>query len=302
MQQSLLASAPAIRLFSLLMFLIIGMLVAVAFVSVLMSTVGESVQSSLWMFYVSVFIQGICLFVLPTYFALIVTGAKPIPYLKLNEKTEIGKKIVFGLLTFFAVYVFVLFLTHWNRAIELPESMHVIEQWMRTKEDAAMATTQRILSVQTIGKLLMNILIIGVVAAVAEEIIFRGALQQFLHEWTRNGHVAVWVSAAIFSAVHLQFFGFFPRLVLGALLGYLFLYTRNLWVPIFVHFFNNAMILIVNYVWRDSEWLKNSEKITITLTFALLAIVSLALTVLIFRQYIKKNDTNSTYHSVERHF
>ncbi|MDR0333151.1 MAG: CPBP family intramembrane metalloprotease [Dysgonamonadaceae bacterium] len=284
------AATPAVKIFYLFIFLIPCTIVAVVSIGLITMVIGKSEQSGLWTLYASMFVQGVCMFVLPVYFALKATNSQPITYLKLNKNERLDEKILFGLFVFFAAYVFVLFLTHWNKTIELPESMRGIEQWMHTKEDMAIATTERLLSVQTIGELLMNILIIGVVAAVAEEIIFRGALQQFLQEWTRNGHIAVWISAFIFSAVHLQFFGFFPRLVLGALLGYLFLYTQNLWIPIFVHFFNNTLVVIVNYFWKNAEWLKNTEKIEITPTFFVLAMVSLATTILLFHKFRKSEN------------
>jgi membrane protease YdiL (CAAX protease family) len=302
------AVTPAVRLFYLFIFLIPCTIAAIVSVGLIMMVMGKSEQLVLYSFYAGMFIQALCVFILPVYFTLKATNSPPITYLKLNKNERLDKKILFGLLVFFTGYVFVLFLTHWNRAIELPESMRGIEQWMRAKEDMAMATTERLLSVQTIGGLLMNILIIGVVAAVAEEIIFRGALQQFLQEWTRNGHVAVWISAFIFSTIHFQFFGFFPRLVLGALLGYLLLYTQNLWIPIFVHFFNNTLIVVVNYFWKNAEWLKNTETIKITPPFAILAVISLIVTILLFQKfrknenskalYSQENDTNSTYNSI----
>jgi membrane protease YdiL (CAAX protease family) len=289
MRQFFPAATPAVRLFYLLIFLIPCTIAAVVSIGLITMAMGKSEQSGLWTLYASMFVQATCMFVLPVYFALKATNSPPVTYLKLNKNERLDKKILFGLFVFFAAYAFVLFLTHWNKAIELPKWIHGIEQWMRTKEDMAMVTTERLLSVQTIGELLMNIFIIGVVAAVAEEIIFRGALQQFLQEWTRNGHVAVWISAFIFSAIHFQFFGFFPRFVLGALLGYLFLYTQNLWIPIFVHFFNNTLVVIINYFWKDAEWLKNAETIKITPTFTVLAMVSLAVTILLFQKF-RKNE------------
>jgi membrane protease YdiL (CAAX protease family) len=295
MRPILSTATPAAKIFYLCILLIPCALVASTLIFFIMNTAGESAQTTLWAFYASMLIQGTVLFILPAYLVIAMTNAQPIAYLKLNRDKRIGCKMLFGILTFVAIYAFVLFLVHWNRGIELPESMHAIEQWMRAKEDAAMKTTGRLLSVQTVTELIMNILIIGVVASVAEEIIFRGALQQFLQEWTRNGHVAVWITAFIFSTVHFQFFGFFPRLVLGALLGYLFLYTRNLWVPIFVHFFNNVLVVIVNYIWRDSEWLKNAESIEITPTFAVWAIVSIGITVWLFAVYVKRNSQNTQH-------
>jgi membrane protease YdiL (CAAX protease family) len=89
---------------------------------------------------------------------------------------------------------------------------------------------------------------IAVLAAVGDELIFRGLLQRLFQEWTRNVHLAVIISALIFSAFHLQFYGFFGRFVLGLILGYLFVWTGSLWVPIVVHFFNNAMAVIISFL------------------------------------------------------
>jgi hypothetical protein len=91
-------------------------------------------------------------------------------------------------------------------------------------------------------------MMVAVLAAIGEELIFRGLLQRLFLEWTRNVHVAVFISAFIFSAFHLQFYGFFGRLVLGLILGYLFVWTGSLWVPIAVHFVNNAMAVIVSFL------------------------------------------------------
>ena len=282
-------ATPATKMLFLCILLIPCLFLATAFIFLIMNAAGESAYTTLWAFYASMFVQGVILFILPSYVVIAMTNSQPIAYLKLNQNERIGNKLLFGLLAFVGAYFFVLFLTHWNKGVQLPESMYAIEQWMRAKEDTAAATTERLLSVQTIGKLLMNILIIAVVVSIAEEIIFRGALQQFLHEWTRNGHAAVWISAFIFSVVHFQFFGFFPRLVMGALLGYLFWYTRNLWIPIFVHFLNNAFILIMNYIGRGTEWFDSISNITITPTLIVLALISLVFTIQLFRLYQLKS-------------
>jgi hypothetical protein len=108
-----------------------------------------------------------------------------------------------------------------------------------------------------------------------------------MEKW-RSRHLAVWVTSLIFSLVHFQFYGFLPRLFLGALLGYLFLYTGNLWIPILFHFINNATVLVMNYFWRDAGWFIRLDDISITLPFIAGAVASALLTFLLFSTYSKK--------------
>jgi membrane protease YdiL (CAAX protease family) len=203
------------------------------------------------------------------------------------------EKVILALLLFLFSYLFASFLSQWNKGISLPQSLSGIEQAMRSMEDAALETTDLLLSVDTIGGLLLNLLIVAGFAALSEELFFRGALQQLLQEKFRNGHAAVWVAAFIFSIVHFQFYGFLPRLFLGALLGYLFLYTRNLWIPILFHFINNATVLVISYFWRDAGWLRKMEEMPVTLPFVAGAVASLLLTFLLFWSYNKKTATRS---------
>ena len=111
----------------------------------------------------------------------------------------------------------------------LPESMKGIEEFMRMMEDAALETTNLILSRKSLSALFLNIIVIAGFAAISEELFFRGALQQFIQEKFKNGHIAVWLTALVFSIIHFQFYGFLPRLFLGAILVYLFIYTKNLY-------------------------------------------------------------------------
>jgi membrane protease YdiL (CAAX protease family) len=79
-------------------------------------------------------------------------------------------------------------------------------------------------------------------------LLFRGLLQRLIREWLGNVHVAVFISAFLFSALHMQFFGFLPRMMLGIMFGYLFVWTGSLWVPVFAHFVNNGSAVVVSYL------------------------------------------------------
>ena len=94
---------------------------------------------------------------------------------------------------------------------------------------------------------MVNILIIAVIPALGEELLFRGVIQQLFLKWNGKVHLSIWLTAFIFSAVHMQFLGFFPRLILGAVLGYMLVWSGSLWLPIIAHFTNNAFAVVVTY-------------------------------------------------------
>jgi membrane protease YdiL (CAAX protease family) len=126
---------------------------------------------------------------------------------------------------------------------------------------------------------LSNLFFIAVIASIAEEVFFRGVLQQLLSKHFKNEHVGVWLTAIVFSLMHLQFYGFLPRVMLGAMLGYLFVFTRNLWIPILIHFLNNALVVTFNFFLRDNALYKVIEDPSFNTPFVLLGISSLFLTV-----------------------
>ena len=139
-----------------------------------------------------------------------------------------------------------------NGRIQLPESLASIEQKMRAMEEAATALTERFLEADNIGGLLINIGLMALLPALAEEFSFRGTLQQILEnrksKITNRSHIAIWLTAVVFSAVHMQFYGFVPRMLMGAMFGYVFVWTGSLWVPVIMHFVNNGMAVIAYYI------------------------------------------------------
>jgi membrane protease YdiL (CAAX protease family) len=127
-----------------------------------------------------------------------------------------------------------------NQKMHLPEWLKPLEQWMREKEDLAARTTVMLLTVRQPYDFVVNLIMIAIVPAIAEELMFRGGVQRSLMKMFNNPHVAIWITAIIFSAIHMQFFGFFPRMFLGALFGYIYVWTKSLWYTIFAHFLNNG--------------------------------------------------------------
>lgn len=153
-----------------------------------------------------------------------------------------------GILVMFISLPTINLLTSWNENIQLPASLAKIEEVFKTMEETAAELTEQMLNVNTIGGLIINLLVIALIPAIGEELTFRGVIQQFLTKTCKNAHVAIILSAAIFSAIHFQFYGFLPRMVLGVFLGYFFYMTKSLWTSIIMHFANNALAVTAYYL------------------------------------------------------
>ena len=138
-------------------------------------------------------------------------------------------------------------LTTWNENLSFGKNLTWLEDWIKSLEETAKAATEKMLNVDTIGGLLLNMVVVALIPAVGEELTFRGVLQQSLTR-KMNPHVAIILSAAIFSFIHFQFYGFLPRLFLGILLGYMFYITGSLWTSITMHFVNNGTAVVLYYL------------------------------------------------------
>jgi len=136
----------------------------------------------------------------------------------------------------------------WNGAMELPEIFSGMEKWMRDKEDQLSVMTAFLTEYDQFGQLLIALFVVVLLPALGEEVLFRGIIQTRLSQQWGNIHLAIWVSAAIFSAIHFQFYGFLPRMMLGALFGYLYYWTGNLKVAVLGHFVNNGFVLVMMYL------------------------------------------------------
>lgn len=135
----------------------------------------------------------------------------------------------------------------WNANLKLPAYFRDIEMWAREREDLAALITKFLTTFSSPEEFILAFIVIAVLPGIGEELVFRGLLQRNLHAATKNIHSAIWVSAILFSAFHLQFFGFVPRILLGALFGYLYYWSGNLWISIFAHFFNNGFMVVMMY-------------------------------------------------------
>ncbi|WP_341227867.1 CPBP family intramembrane glutamic endopeptidase [uncultured Arcticibacterium sp.] len=135
-----------------------------------------------------------------------------------------------------------------NEGMKFPEALSGLESFFKTMEDSLAEVTEYLTTFDSFIKMLVGFIVIAVVAGVGEEFIFRGLIQRKLYKGLKNPHLAIWVAAFIFSAIHMQFYGFLPRLMLGALFGYFYFWTGNIWVPIVAHIFNNGFAVVMFYL------------------------------------------------------
>ncbi|TYR37284.1 CPBP family intramembrane metalloprotease [Sphingobacterium phlebotomi] len=157
------------------------------------------------------------------------------------------KTYTLGILFLFAFAPCMSLISEWNANMRLPEIWRGIEEWMRAKEDEMTLLTESIVMTTAWDRLLLNIVVMAILPGIGEELFFRGALQQIGTRIFKNEYVAVWIVALVFSAIHVQFYGFFPRLLLGVFFGYLVVWTRNIWTAVVAHFVNNSMVVILAF-------------------------------------------------------
>ncbi|GAA4929123.1 CPBP family intramembrane glutamic endopeptidase [Mucilaginibacter defluvii] len=140
-----------------------------------------------------------------------------------------------------------------NAKLALPEFLKGVERWMRQSENDTNRMIEAVLQTDTVGHFIISILIVAILPAIGEEFMFRGCLQTIFGQWTGNKHAAIWITAFIFSAMHLQFFGFLPRLMLGALFGYMAAYSGSIWPGVLAHFINNGAAVVATYLYQNKK-------------------------------------------------
>jgi membrane protease YdiL (CAAX protease family) len=183
------------------------------------------------------------------------------------------------------------FLVYWNSHLVLPSALAPLEQWMREMETQLMELTRFLTDFQSISELLAGILVIGVLTGIGEEVFFRGVIQPKLQGYLRSPHWGIWLTAIIFSAIHVQFYGFLPRLFLGALFGYMYHYTGSLIYPILAHILNNSLALLEAYLSNQGHLSIDMESTdTVSIPAALGGFLVLSLGFLYFKKVNRVKD------------
>jgi len=188
--------------------------------------------------------------------------------------------ILLTLVMMVSVIPFINYLAEINMRMEFP--IEVIDRLLRSLEGEAEKIMRAFTATRSLWGLLVNLLMIGILAAVGEELIFRGLLQRLLINLVKNVHVAIIITAILFSAFHFQFFSFLPRFVLGIVLGYLMFLGRSIWFPIIAHFVNNAMGVVYYYFNSRGSADNMLEEIGTSTMMPITALISLLLFAVFF--------------------
>ena len=206
------------------------------------------------------FFQSTAMFLLPPLCVAYLWSQEPMKWLKVSEFQSFKFSGIAILLMLVALPAINL-LSYWNQQMSLPAFLEPLEQWMKTSEESAKVLTEQFMHATTFGGLIINILLMALLPALGEELTFRGVLQRLLtpritssSPYRQTPHIAIWCSALLFSAIHLQFYGFVPRMLMGALFGYMLVWTGSLWIPILMHFTNNAMAVLLYFVSLRAGW------------------------------------------------
>ena len=263
-------------IFSLLSFLVVHLLSGVAFGNISSIVDNLGTEENVAFVKVLLFMNSFGLFVIPPLLYCFIYRFPIIDFFRLKELRTIQLLQILFLL-------FVLFLPILNFTVELNKLMHLpdwlsgLEGWMRSAEGGATEKTDALLNMLTYVDLFINILLIGVLPAVGEELAFRGVLQQTLIGKSENPHWGIWGAAFLFSFIHFQFFGFLPRLLLGAFFGYLFYWSKSLWLPILGHFINNTSAVLISFYLKENGMGEKLEEIGTSEETTYFPIVSIVL-------------------------
>ena len=231
-------------------------------------------------------LQTIGLFVLPPFIFAYFINRNPKSYLNLDKKSSIEIYLLAGFAMLLALPI-INFFADINSKMNLPDFLSGVENWMRDKEVTAEELTKIFVYTENFPGFLLNLFMIAILPAIGEELIFRGVIQKLFTEAFNNVHWGVIIASILFSAFHLQFYGFIPRMLLGLFLGYLFVWSKNIWIPIFAHFVNNGAAVTAYYLLDEETVTKNLEEVGTTadtLIYTLLSIIVVSILIMTFRK------------------
>jgi len=181
----------------------------------------------------------------PLIFIQFVLKAKIISFFQLPEQPL--RPVLMAVVILFCFMVANSVIIEWNQGLQMPESLSAFEQWAQAKESQLKELTEYLTTFSGIGEYLVALIVIALIPAVGEELVFRGLIQRLLGKAFKNHHLAIWLSAIVFGVFHLQFYGVIPRILLGALFGYLYYWSGFLSLAMVGHFINNGLTLTLLY-------------------------------------------------------
>ena len=227
-------------------------------------------------------------FVFPSLIAAYLFSGDYKNYLKIDTPIQTSV-VLWAALSMFVAIPCLDFIAYYNQQIHFPEYLKPLEVTLRTQEENMTVLSEAMMQMNSLWDLILGIVVVAIFAAIGEEFLFRGVFQNIFGRFIRNKHWVIWIAATVFSLAHFQFFGFIPRLLLGAYLGYLLYFTKNIWVPVVAHFTNNFIIIMCYWIFRDKpEQLEKIDNVSAGSSWWL-ALVSLIIFVIIFVKIRKES-------------
>lgn len=261
--------------------LVLGLFIVALSVSLLNAIPGLDKVPALW---ISTIVQDLFVFILPAVMLGLLVAGRPMRFLGLSKAPSLLGAL--GIIVILVAATPALNWTvEWNASMTLPDSLKPLEDWMRMQEEAAQRTTDALMSSTSIWGLLATVATVGIVTGLGEETFFRGALQRVFKEGMRNKHLAVWIVAFVFSTLHFQFYGFVPRMLLGAIFGYAYLWSGSLWVPAIAHAYNNSSVVVMT--WLQKAGMASAEASEVGASSPWLAVSSAVLAIVLMLAYRK---------------
>lgn len=200
--------------------------------------------------YIGQVIGIIILFIAPTILFSVFWTKSRLEYTGIKTKPALTSLII-GAVGILLALPIINWLAELNQNMHLPSAFGAMETWMKNSEAKAAEMTDVFTKGTTVGVLLLNLFVVAFMAAFSEELFFRGMLQKVLIECFKNKHIGIWIGAIFFSAFHMQFYGFLPRMLMGAYLGYLFVWSGSIWPGMIAHFINNGAAVFL--VWLSNR-------------------------------------------------
>ena len=224
-------------------------------------------------------LQASAMFLLPPLCMAYLWSDQPLQWLSLTPSQGLKTHWIWAVSIMLVALPGINLLSHLNQQLTLPAFLEPLEQWMKNQEENAAQLTEQFMHTTTVLGLIGNLFLLALMPAVAEELTFRGVLQGLMTKSNRPvPHIAIWCAAILFSAIHMQFYGFLPRMLMGAMFGYALVWTGSMWIPVLMHFTNNAMAVLLYFVSLRAGWDMDKMDAIGTNDTLWLGIVSLVIT------------------------
>lgn len=277
--------------FSMMMLIVVTIIIMVAFGA---RFTGINVQLT------TVALQNILIFMAPVLIMALIcrhSDQRPISQTMWMSKAPSFKSIALVVLVYIVALPAMNWIVDWNEGIHLPQALRNVESILRDMEDTAQGLTSDLLLSKSWEGLIVRVLLVGVITGLGEEFFFRAGILGSMHYGGVRRHVAVWTVAVIFSGIHMQFFGFVPRMLLGAWFGYVMLWSGEVWTPVIAHALNNSIVVVFTFL-ANNHYIEDNIIETLGVPEKgqqpLLAIGSVIATTLVIWLFMRKKNTTES--------